>query len=189
MPTSKMKVRSLSLYFAMLDQALITIEGRPLRRSDCSRSGRCINKTEKTLNTPSRFKVSPSQDTWAEPFTDIHILLNTVHSPSIYNSPASASWIPICLPKFNPAGFVNAYISFLRQDNIPGTPTTSEPHIQPPDEPNEEIDANSSAGRGINDAGIALVCISGGGDFEYIRAWCDLAVKVGIFRTLFQVWT
>ena len=44
-------------------------------------------------------------------FSDLHIILNTIHSPSIYNSPANASWIPVCLPKFNPSGFVNAYIT------------------------------------------------------------------------------
>jgi len=28
------------------------------------------------------------------------------------------------------------------------------------------------------DSGIALVCISGGGDFDTIRGWCDTATQV-----------
>lgn len=47
---------------------------------------------------------------------DLHLLLNTVHAPSIYNNSASASWLPICLPKFNSTGFVNAYVNFVRRD-------------------------------------------------------------------------
>ncbi|KAJ6585164.1 vacuolar fusion protein MON1 [Mycena capillaripes] len=86
-----------------------------------------------TLVRPRKHSIHPA---------DIHILLNTIHAPSILNSPASASWIPVCLPKFNPAGFVNAYISFPRKDD-----------------------------------GIGLICISGGGDFETIRSWCDSATE------------
>ncbi|KAF7365043.1 Helicase with zinc finger domain 2 [Mycena venus] len=48
-------------------------------------------------------------------FKDIHTLLNTIHVPSTLNSPASASWIPVCLPKSS--GFVNAYISFPQKDD------------------------------------------------------------------------
>ncbi|KAF8967063.1 vacuolar fusion protein MON1 [Flammula alnicola] len=61
-----------------------------------------------TLIRPRKHSIHPA---------DLHIILNTLHSPSIYNSPANASWIPVCLPKFNPAGFVNAYITFLRKDD------------------------------------------------------------------------
>ncbi|KAJ7600833.1 trafficking protein Mon1-domain-containing protein [Mycena floridula] len=60
-----------------------------------------------TLIRPKKHSIHPS---------DVHILLNTIHSPSIVNSPASSSWIPVCLPKFKPEGFVNAYISFMRKD-------------------------------------------------------------------------
>ncbi|GJE86335.1 trafficking protein Mon1-domain-containing protein [Phanerochaete sordida] len=73
-----------------------------------------------TLVRPKKHSIHPS---------DLHILINTVHSPSIINSSAAASWLPICLPKFNPGAFVNAYVSFLRrgddhqQPQAPVTPT------------------------------------------------------------------
>ena len=40
---------------------------------------------------------------------DLHILLNTVTAPAVANSPAS--WIPICLPRFNSSGFLYAYVA------------------------------------------------------------------------------
>ena len=55
---------------------------------------------------------------------DLHILINTIHSPSIINSSAAASWLPICLPKFNPSAFVNAYVSFLRRGDDHREPAT-----------------------------------------------------------------
>ncbi|EDR13724.1 uncharacterized protein LACBIDRAFT_245305 [Laccaria bicolor S238N-H82] len=85
-----------------------------------------------TLIRPRKHSIHPA---------DLHIILNTLHSPSILNSPASASWIPFCLPKFNPSGFVNAFIAFLRKD----------------------------------DTG-AQICITGGGDFEVIRGWCETVI-------------
>ncbi|KAF7299617.1 hypothetical protein HMN09_00967100 [Mycena chlorophos] len=100
---------------------------------------------------------------------DIHILLNTIHAPSILNSPASASWIPVCLPKFNHSGFVNAYISFPRKDDGLQVQTPA-PAAETPTTP-----ASLSLSRPL-DSGIALVCISAGGgtsDFESIRTWCD----------------
>ncbi|KIM56808.1 hypothetical protein SCLCIDRAFT_131796 [Scleroderma citrinum Foug A] len=95
-----------------------------------------------TLVRPRKHSIHPA---------DIHILVNTAHAPSIYNSPASASWIPVCLPKYDPAGFVNAYISFFREDDRP-------PKSQPP---------------AVPDTSICLLCISGGGEFETVRSWCD----------------
>jgi hypothetical protein len=29
------------------------------------------------------------------------------------------------------------------------------------------------------DPNIIVICISGGGDFDYIKTWCDVATKVG----------
>ena len=103
--------------------------------------------------------------------TDVHILLNTIQSPSIANSSASASWIPVCLPKFNASGFVNAYIEFLRppdDESNPSSPTTASEASQSAEVP----DTN------LQDQSVALVCISGGGDFESIRGWCNLATEV-----------
>ncbi|KAF7314479.1 hypothetical protein MKEN_00920900 [Mycena kentingensis (nom. inval.)] len=109
---------------------------------------------------------------------DIHILLNTIHAPSILNSPASASWIPVCLPKFNPSGFVNAYISFPRKDDglqISQPPTPFD-LVASPDADTPAVRSRTSSATQSLDSGIALVCISGGsgGDFETIRNWCDL---------------
>jgi hypothetical protein len=98
---------------------------------------------------------------------DIHILINTVHAPSILNSPASASYIPVCLPKFNPSGFVNAYISFLRKDDE----SSRAGHSGLMDM------LSGNEGREV-ESRIALVCISAGGDFETIRTWCDGVTQV-----------
>ncbi|EED82311.1 predicted protein [Postia placenta Mad-698-R] len=61
-----------------------------------------------TLVRPKKHSIHPS---------DLHILVNTIHSPSIINSSAAASWLPVCLPKFNSAAFVNAYVMFLRKED------------------------------------------------------------------------
>lgn len=98
---------------------------------------------------------------------DIHILMNTIHSPSILNSPATSSSVPICLPKFEPSGFVNAYVSFLRRDPEDGSSRFSE--TDPPRTPG--LSAPEF------DTGLALVCINGGINFDNIRSWCDSAVS------------
>ncbi|OAX38771.1 DUF254-domain-containing protein [Rhizopogon vinicolor AM-OR11-026] len=133
-----------------------------------------------TLVRPKKHSIHPAG-------TYIHILVNTVYSPSIVNSPASASWIPVCLPKFNPAGFVNAYITFLRrpdasQKSYQRTAGDNETDVA------ETISASNVAEnsqgitswqttRLIEDSGIGLVCISGGGEFETVRAWCDTVTQ------------
>lgn len=120
--------------------------------------------------------------------------MNTIHAPSILNSPASASWIPICLPKFNPAGFVNAYISFLRKDEEAqeleaSSRGSGETHAETPttyaspfreDEDTHSAPASESSNQNPQElgSGIALVCISGGGEFETVRTWCDTVTKV-----------
>lgn len=130
-----------------------------------------------TLVRPKKHSIHPA---------DIHILVNTVYSPSIVNSPASASWIPVCLPKFNPAGFVNAYITFLHRPDA-----DQKYHHRTTRESNESADTtgashvaeNSQAAtlrhtpRLIEDSGIGLVCISGGGEFETVRVWCDIVTQ------------
>ncbi|KAG2057890.1 DUF254-domain-containing protein [Suillus hirtellus] len=130
-----------------------------------------------TLVRPKKHSIHPA---------DIHILVNTVYSPSIVNSPASASWIPVCLPKFNPAGFVNAYITFLHRPD-----TDYKFHQRTTLENNDSADitgashiAENSRGtpsrhttRLIEDSGIGLVCISGGSEFETVRAWCDIVTQ------------
>lgn len=122
--------------------------------------------------------------------------MNTIHAPSILNSPASASWIPVCLPKFNPGGFVNSYISFLRKGE-------EAQQIDANGGEGGEADAETPTGTELRpgsgkagstvasvrsdkqnaqelDSGIALVCISGGGEFETVRTWCDTVTKVRV---------
>ncbi|BEI85143.1 hypothetical protein CcaverHIS002_0505440 [Cutaneotrichosporon cavernicola] len=58
-----------------------------------------------TLLRPRRHAVHPA---------DMHLLFNTIAtSPTLREV---ETWLPICLPKFNPQGFVHAYISFIRED-------------------------------------------------------------------------
>ncbi|KAG5648437.1 hypothetical protein DXG03_005011 [Asterophora parasitica] len=126
-----------------------------------------------TLIRPRKHSIHPA---------DIHIVMNTIHSPSILNSPASSSWIPICLPKFNPSGFVNAYISFLHRDgaqehsqggSAPAAESedTADDIISPDPTPTQRSVAPPYATR--TQWGIALICVSGGGEFDSVRAWCD----------------
>jgi vacuolar fusion protein MON1 len=117
--------------------------------------------------------------------------MNTIHSPSITNSSASASWIPVCLPKFNPAGFVNAYISFMQIDGEVDklNEASSDTDAETPTRDNSHPD-NGAASTVVGseraelhsnrepESGIALICVSGSGEFESVRTWCDIVTKV-----------
>lgn len=120
--------------------------------------------------------------------------MNTIHAPSILNSPASASWIPVCLPKFNPGGFVNSYVSFLRKGEDDHQVDSNdvdhnEADAETPTACNTRHHHRDSAGATVSersgkrnpnesDSAIALVCVSGGGEFETIRTWCDAITEV-----------
>ncbi|KAF9241172.1 trafficking protein Mon1-domain-containing protein [Melanogaster broomeanus] len=124
-----------------------------------------------TLVRPKKHSIHP---------TDIHIIVNTIHSPSIFNSPAAASWIPVCLPKFNPTGFVNAYISFLRKpERKEADASNNDSGILEDGSDNAGDKAGAASQRSDTplDAGIGLVCISGGGEFETVRGWCDAVAE------------
>ncbi|KAF8798825.1 DUF254-domain-containing protein [Phlegmacium glaucopus] len=126
-----------------------------------------------TLIRPRKHSIHPA---------DLHIIMNTIHSPSIFNSPAASSWIPVCLPKFNAGGFVNAYITFIRKDNnIRLSDVTASPSHDDPDELSEgtrtEENSQAEAQVGLDESGIAFVCISGGGEFDVIRGWCDSVIN------------
>lgn len=99
--------------------------------------------------------------------------MNTIHSPSIFNSPAASSWIPFCLPKFNTGGFVNACITFIRKDNDVIASPSPNRDITPTEEDSQPEDQI-----GLDESGIAFVCISGGGEFDVIRGWCDSIINV-----------
>ncbi|XP_059091003.1 vacuolar fusion protein MON1 homolog A-like isoform X2 [Tigriopus californicus] len=45
---------------------------------------------------------------------DLHLLLNLVNTTESFKH--SEAWLPICLPKFDPSGFVHAHISYLSDD-------------------------------------------------------------------------
>ena len=45
---------------------------------------------------------------------DLHLLLNFVNSSTTFRN--NETWTPLCLPKFNDAGYLYAYISYLSTD-------------------------------------------------------------------------
>ncbi|GHJ85369.1 hypothetical protein NliqN6_1771 [Naganishia liquefaciens] len=55
-----------------------------------------------TLLRPRKHSIHPG---------DLHLLLNILSSSPALR--ASETWLPICLPKFNPDGFVYAFISYI----------------------------------------------------------------------------
>jgi hypothetical protein len=96
-----------------------------------------------TIARPRKHSIHPA---------DLHVLLATIAAPSIKGT--TASWLPICLPKFNASGFLHAYVSFIRSEG--GTP-----------EENAETERRPS---------IALVLVSASGDFDSVRAWSSYTV-------------
>jgi len=80
-----------------------------------------------TIVRPKKHSVHPA---------DLHIILNTIHAPSIMNS--TTSWLPICLPKYNMNGFVHAYVSFLRNGDLDETPTPSASPVTEPGDTTEQ---------------------------------------------------
>lgn len=114
--------------------------------------------------------------------------MNTIHSPSILNSAANASFIPICLPKYNASGFANAYISFMLQSEpvsrAPSTASLAEglpASSSDSSAPESELAALASSGElpaVLEDRGAAMICISGGTNFEAIKTWCDSVTEV-----------
>ncbi|KAI0699310.1 trafficking protein Mon1-domain-containing protein [Cerioporus squamosus] len=124
-----------------------------------------------TLVRPRKHSIHPS---------DLHILINTIHSPSILNNSAAASWLPVCLPKFNAAAFVNAYVMFLPRGDVPSTPQgpPSEGEAESTSACSEPDDTASSQSlpTGIamdRRAEVGLICVSGNADFEAVRGWCE----------------
>lgn len=117
---------------------------------------------------------------------DLHVLVNTVHSPSIVNNSAAASWVPVCLPKFDQAAFVNAYVTFLRKDSGGRTPTPRNSVDDSAEGAQDEgisvvksastDDASTLSGKPSHE--VVLICVSGSADFEAVRSWCDTASHV-----------
>ena len=109
------------------------------------------------------------------------------------NSSAAASFLPICLPKFNASVFVNAYVMFLPRNDLPETPqlptspegeaasvtgSIEEPQTQIDDSASSQsVQSAPAANRNVE---IGLICVSGNADFEAVRGWCDTISNVGI---------
>lgn len=117
--------------------------------------------------------------------------MNTAHSPSIVNSSASASWLPLCLPKYNSSGFVNVFITFLQSEHnseSSATPPDSKAksRIGQPVEPTrigqEEDTAKADPFLSRRDTNpgvdVGLLCVTANGDFESIRDWCSVVIGV-----------
>ncbi|KAF8635850.1 hypothetical protein AX15_000042 [Amanita polypyramis BW_CC] len=109
---------------------------------------------------------------------DIHIILNTIQSPSVFNSPAPASWIPICLPKYNSQNFVHAYISFLHrpESESSGQASASVPEFGETSGPRSDVSHYLGTGKeDVQSPDVVLVCISTGADMDVIRGWSNNA--------------
>lgn len=52
--------------------------------------------------------------------------------------------------------------------------------------PAESTSNQSDPQEGLNETGIALVCVSGGGDLDVIRSWCDTVIQVSCPAQLWQ---
>ena len=140
---------------------------------------------------------------------DLHILLNTVHVPSIVDSPAS--WIPACLPKYNSSSFLHVFVSFLRNESlsndnpalasvditqaVEGPSLVGNEPTKIPLEVNAELQTDkrkaittssqherqvSAEAAQEGRLGIGLVCVSTGSNFEPIRTWCEEVTQVAL---------
>ncbi|KWU44365.1 DUF254-domain-containing protein, partial [Rhodotorula sp. JG-1b] len=103
-----------------------------------------------TLLRPKKHSIHP---------TDLHLLLETVRRPSPLLEPGAESWFPICLPRFNPRGFLHAYVSFLE------TSPTSPPHsLSASSSGSNESKAGGGGGGGAKaEDGIGVVILTDGG--------------------------
>lgn len=117
----------------------------------------------------------------------------------------TASWLPICLTKFNSQRFVHAYVSYLDQDSL-GLPMKDPPPARrTKDSESSSIVSGSNLGRNVQDttpsmymnvsgvqsgadrgstphavdkSELILIVVSGGGEFDAVRRWSDTAVNV-----------
>ena len=144
---------------------------------------------------------------------DLHILINTIHSPSILNNSAAASWLPVCLPKFNASAFVNAYVMFLPRSDSSSAPQkalsdkdTASTHTSTEEAPAQGTAEDATAAASLSPssstslsgiaptrpAEIALVAVSGNANFEAVRGWCDTVSRVSAplyLQSLLHPWS
>lgn len=145
-----------------------------------------------TLIRPRKHSVHPA---------DMHLLINIVHANAALREAGSESWVPICLPKFAPQGFVHAYVSFLgntaeegknkdsqrregnkkARDNAPTKDSASKAQTDKakgPEEQTKRKDAGPRRGRMAEDE-MALIFVTGNreGFFE-LSEWRHEVIKV-----------
>jgi len=169
LPSGKTKVR---LSPMELLNPVNPVSGIVIHHSSCWRQSRYSYPSEEAFNSPCRDVISGFLPRKSDNcLLDIHILLNTIKSPSIMNSQASASWIPVCLPKFYPSGFVNAYISFLLRDTSCGSLSPPSPSATSTSLTKTEMDE-------VQEPDVSLICVSSTNDFEHVKSWCETATKV-----------
>jgi hypothetical protein len=120
--------------------------------------------------------------------------MNTAHSPSIVNSSASASWLPLCLPKYNSSGFVNVFITFLQSEHNSESSATA-PDSKAKSKTGQPVEPSSPTRIGQEEdtakadpfltrrdtnpgVDVGLLCVTANGDFESIRDWCSIVIGV-----------
>ena len=128
-----------------------------------------VNERVVTIARPRKHTVHP---------TDIHTLLATIGSPAVKGN--TGSWLPICLPKFNPNSLLHAYVSYL--DLPPSTASNAPPH--PVRTEHDELLEGATAPQENEEVretdlppSICLVIISASGDFDSVRKWADVATQ------------
>ena len=124
-----------------------------------------VNDRVVTIARPRKHTVHP---------VDIHVLLATIGSPAVKGN--TSSWLPICLPKFNPNGLLHAYASYLTlPDPIPSQPIITKQE----DGAEGEVPLDNEEGTSevLQEPSICLVIISASGDFEVVRQWADVATE------------
>jgi hypothetical protein len=102
-----------------------------------------------TLARPRRHSVHP---------VDCQLLINTVYGTKALRESGTESWVPICLPKFAPQGFVYAHVSFLDANDAE---EAAPPEVKP-----------GASGGGTRQPDLALVLVTGNpGGFSELSAW------------------
>lgn len=198
-PTSKIKVRTFTLILVGFTQTPLCLQDILYVIMVAQERVITLVRPKKHSIHPSGMQIAPlSPPSSHAPQLDLHVLINTIHAPSIMNNSASASWLPICLPKFNPTGFVNAYVTFLHKGPEDPVPSNAEDDGNP----SETASLGGSSTHTISQGSgattitkdnpvteelqpkIGLVCVSGVADFEAVKTWCEIVVEVGPFTSL-----
>lgn len=112
-----------------------------------------------TLVRPRKHSVHPA---------DCQLLVNTVYGTKALKESGTESWVPICLPKFAPQGFVHAHVSFLDAD---------EKLVR--DAKQDEEEGEEGKQKGKHQPDLALVLVTGNRDgFEELSAWRNEILQV-----------